>query len=195
METLTASPVDPILFVGLDIGVKRDTTGIAAVYQDYESGFIHLWGHRIFTPPVAIERQVLPVLLGLFENQRVAQLLFDPMQAATLEQKLREKGYGSKLMEINQLTRMTEACNILHTCLNEGKLLLYPDKDVRSHFAVAAARHTERGWRIVKQKQSRPIDVVVALAMALLGLTDQVGHALHPSFQPAFHARSFWSLP
>jgi phage terminase large subunit-like protein len=192
---MVALPHDPILYLGLDIGVKRDTTGLAALYQDYEGGHIGLWGHRIFAPPVLLEKQVLPVIMRLFETQRVAALLFDPQQAAMLEQRLREEGYGARLQEVNQLTLMTEACNTLHTSITEGRLLLYPDADVRSHFAVAAAKHTERGWRIIKQKQAKPIDIVVAIAMALLGLTDQVGHALHPSFHAGQHARSAWSLP
>ena len=186
---------DPILYIGLDIGVKRDTTGLACLYQDYDTGQIHLWGHRIFVPPVNIEKQVEPVLLSIFEKQRVAALMFDPYMMATTAQRLKEKGYESRLQEVNQLTHMTEACNTLHSCMTEERLTLYPDADIRAQFSVAAAKHTERGWRIIKQKQSRPIDIVVAIAMALLGVTQETGQALHPSFNVAQHTRSAWSLP
>ena len=186
---------DPILYLGLDIGIKRDTTGLAALYQDPRNQQIYLWGHQIFIPPVNLEKQVEPVLFYLFDTQRVAALLFDPTQAASTEQRLREKGFGNRLIEVNQLTEMTQACNILHEGLNTGRFIFYPDAEVRSQFSWAAAKQTERGWRIIKQRQSRPIDIVVAIAMALLGVTDEVGHAQHPSFNAGQHARSAWSLP
>lgn len=192
------SPVphaDPILYVGLDIGIRLGTTGIAALYQDEQTHQVKLWGHRIFSPPVNIGKQVEPILFRLFDTQRVAALLYDPMQAASTEQRLREAGFGAHLIEVNQLTRMTQACNTLHEALNTQRLVLYPDAEVRAQFSWAAAKQTERGWRIIKQRQSRPIDIVVAIAMALLGVTEEVGHALHPSFSSYQHARSAWSLP
>ena len=185
---------DPILYLGLDIGIKRDTTGLVALYLDQEDHCIHLWGHRIFPPPVNLVTQVEPVLFGLFAHQRVAAMMFDPYMAATTEQRLREQGYASRLLEVNQMTAMVEAANTLHACLTEGKLTLYPDPELRSQFAYAAAKQTERGWRIIKQKQSRPIDAVIAMAMALWGMTQDVGHSLHPAFNSQVHARSAWDL-
>lgn len=177
---------DPLLYVGWDIGIKRDTTAIVAFYLNEHTDRYCLWGHRIFSPtkdkPVNMTQDVEPLIVNLLSNQRVAALMYDPYQAATTAQKLEDLGYGNQLIEVNQLTEMTEAANTLHGLIHAGRLQMYYDLDLRSHFAHANAQQTERGWRIVKQRQSLPIDAVVACAMALLGATRQSGRRLHMNY-------------
>ncbi len=186
---------DPLLYLGVDIAIKRDTCAVVALYHDYDHHRFCLWGHLIFKPPVNMITQVEPALLDLLGNHRVAALAYDPYQFATTQQMLVEKGYGHQLMEINQQTMMTQAANTLHTHLNQGTLKLYNDADVYSHFSWCAAQQTERGWRIVKQKQSKQIDFVVALAMALMVATGETGHTLHPALSAPEQGRSVLALP
>ena len=186
---------DPILYIGVDIGIKRDTSAVTAIYPDYDDSYFGLWGHRIFLPPVNMVKDVEPCLFNLLENQRVAAVMFDPYQMATTQQKLEEAGFGSKLIEVNQSTEMRLAANILHSHMTEGSFMLYKDSELRAHFSWCHAEHGERGWHIKKKRQTQPIDGVVSIAMALMGATGEIGHAQHPGFETTVHAKSILSLP
>lgn len=185
---------DPLLYLGLDIGIKRDTSAVTAWYQDYDTGLIRLWGHKIWTPPVNLYTQVEPILFRLLEEQRVAALYFDPYQFEASRQRLAEAGYGHKLVEVNQMTQMVPAAATLHAHIMERKLRFYKDGMIRAHFGACVFQETERGPRIVKKKQSKPIDFVVAAAMALMGATETSEHRRLPSLSPLRHTRSIADL-
>lgn len=187
---------DPILFMGLDVAVRRDTTAVVALMPDYEKeGHFRLHSHRIFAPPVSLVEEVEPLLFWYLQNCRVARLLYDPYQCMATQQRLQAAGFGDRLQEVNQLTAMVAAANTLHSALTERRLLLYPDEEILSHFSWCRAQHTERGWRIIKQKQSHSIDFVIACAMALLGATQEIGYAMHPAFQTELHSRTAFDIP
>jgi len=192
-EALTTE--DPILYFGLDIATKRDTCALVGVYQDYETENFHLWGHKVWEPPVNLITDVEPMLHYILTQHRVASLLFDPFQAYAITQRLETEGYGAKLVDVNQMSQMTQAANLLHEVMTEGRLHLYDHTEVQSHFSWANAKQTERGWRIVKMKQTRPIDFVVALAMALMGCVNETGHAIHKSLSADRHMRSLQVIP
>jgi len=177
-------PADPLLYVGVDVGIKRDTTAIASIYScatDDGAKLFVMWACAIFTPPVNMVTQVQPYLAKLFAQQRVVGLGFDYHQMATTYQWLIEQGCGHLCREINQNTEMVLAANTLHAHCWDGTFVMPPDGTVRAHFIACAAEHKERGWRIVKQKQSKPIDATVATAMALVLATQETGHVYHPS--------------
>ena len=188
---LSRPKVDPIVFLGLDVATKRDTCALVGVTPDEKFDEFMLWGARIWEPPVNLVTQVYPVIVHLFENYPVAGLWYDPYQAVTLSQQLRADGHAHRLVEVNQQTQMTSAANTMHSVLTEGRLDLPEEpKDIRSHFSYASAKQTERGWRIIKLVQTRKIDAVVALAMALYGATEEAGHGTFPAWQSSMHARN-----
>ena len=166
--------IDPILYVGIDIGLKRDTSAIVAIYDNGDK--FHMWGLKIFTPPVNMITQVEPVIERLLKGQRIAGLFYDPMQFETTRQRLQEEGYGDRLVEVNQMTEMTHACTTLQALCEERGLLLCKDADLRSHFTRTAVKMTERGPRLVKASQAVPVDATVATAMAVLGATTSDSH-------------------
>ena len=196
---------DPVLFIGVDIGVRRDTSAMAAVYRA-EGGFM-LWGHKIITPrkkgevfstgprEVNIHKNISDTLLKLCEDRRVAGIWYDPFQFISESQRLTDKGFGRLLFEVNQQTEMPGFSNTLETCITEGSLFLYPDQEVKNHFLWTTAKETERGWRIIKRKQTKPIDFVVALGMALYGASSADGELYHPSYREDVHSMSMMSLP
>lgn len=67
---------------------------------------------------------------------------------------------------VGNTCEMTEALSML---LLNHRLLLYPDKTVRQHLLNARVKETQRGWRLIKGRQSKKIDLDIALAMAVLG--------------------------
>ena len=191
--------IDPILHVGVDIGIKRDTSAIAAIYHDYGTGLFKMWGVKIFTPtkgkPVNMVTEVEPCLMRLLTEHRVAAIYYEPSQFLTTQQRLVTEGFGAMLEEINQLTMMTTACATLQSHCDEETLLLCRDPDLRAHLTNTSVKSTERGPRLIKSQQSRPVDATVATAMALMGATGSSSHVYHPSFAPSLHARSATVLP
>ena len=182
--------LDPVLFLGLDVATKRDTCALVGVTPDDNFETYMHWGHRIWQPPVDLVTQVEPVLDHIFRNFRVAGLWYDPYQAITLAQRLKAKGHGYKLNEVNQQTEMTKAGNTLHSLLTESRLTMIPDDEVRAHLGWASAKQTERGWRIIKLVQTKPIDFTVALAMACMGANSEHGHGTYPAWSANRHVRS-----
>jgi phage terminase large subunit-like protein len=185
--------MDPVLYLGLDLAVKRDSSALVAVYR--ASGEFRVYGSAIWPAPVDIINEVEPALFDICENHRVAALMYDPYQFATTEQRMIEEGLKEMLVEVNQQTMMLPCSNTLHAHANDGTVLFPKDGTLRAHFAAANAQHGERGWRIVKAKQSKQIDGVVALAMALWGATQEIGHTWHPSWDANLHTRTLMSLP
>jgi hypothetical protein len=182
--------VDPVLFLGLDVATKRDTCALVALAPDDQLDTWYTWGVRIWQPPVNLVTQVQPVLDLLFRRYPVAGLWYDPYQAVTMAQQLKSAGHGHKLVEVNQQTQMTAAANTLQSAFLEDRIDLIDDNILRSHFAAAAAKRTERGFRIIKMTQTKQIDATVATAMALLGATQESGHGMVPAWSSALHIRS-----
>lgn len=157
------------LFVGVDIGLRKDTTGIVAVYKQEDR--IYLAAHRCWKP--TLKR---PVKLGEIEayiemlntNFNIEQVRYDPSQFERSAEILR--GQGIKLERFDQTPkRLTYMSMNLYSLLKEGNIVLYKDKELRSHVEAATVKETEGGWRIVKKKSTSKIDLCIALAMACVG--------------------------
>ena len=54
----------------------------------------------------------------------------------------------------------------LSSFLSNQKLTLYDDVQIREHLLNAKAKETQRGWRIIKKRQEKKVDIAVSLAMA-----------------------------
>lgn len=186
---------DLILHVGVDIGFRRDSSAVACVAQHPEQQLYLLWGIRIWAPPVKIHKEVTGFLLSLLKKQRVAKVSYDPYQFVSEAERLEEAGYKRLLKEVNQQTEMPKYANTLDSHLRQGTFLPFTDPVLRQHFASCNARQEERGFRIVKKTQSRQIDGVVAIAMALAGATEDTGYLAHPSWSEEKHTTSLLDLP
>ena len=47
---------------------------------------------------------------------------------------------------------------------------MYPDRELRRHALTAVAVERDRGWKISKKQATEKIDLLIALAMACIGL-------------------------
>ena len=188
---------DPVLFIGIDIGIKRDTSAVAVIYK--ENGVYKEWGHKISTPTknrvVNVHQDVSDAILKICRACRVAGIWYDPYQFISEAQRIAEAGFGRLLFEVNQQTEMPAFSNTLETCITEGSLWLIKDQETKNHFLWCTAKETERGWRMVKRKQTKPIDYVVALGMALYGASTAEGELYHPSYDEERHSVSMEMLP
>jgi phage terminase large subunit-like protein len=169
--------------VGVDVGVKHDTAAVVRLTREGER-FV-LVGHRIWTPspeaPLDLERTIETYLRELQARGRLARVLADPWQfhrsISTLQ------AAGVPIVEFPQTSaNTTRMGQVLFDALTGRNLRLYPADDLRAQALNTVAVESPRGWRIAKEKASRKIDAIVALAMACIaaidyGTTDEGGMA------------------
>jgi phage terminase large subunit-like protein len=96
---------------------------------------------------------------------RVEQIVCDPYQLHRTVTTL--KAAGIPIDEFPQTTaNCTRMGQTLFDLLNGQNLRLYRAPDLREQALNTVAIENPRGWRIAKEKASRKIDAIVALAMA-----------------------------
>ena len=159
------------VFIGIDAGIKHDSTGILAMARDGSGEGRHytIAAHRIFQPspdrPLDFEATIEKTILDWCKKYYVVKILFDPYQMTATAQRLAKTGLP--IEEFPQSSpNLTAATQNLYDLIMNQQLVSYPDEAIRLAISRAVAVETSRGWRISKDKQSHKIDVVVALAMA-----------------------------
>jgi len=137
---------------------------------------IKLACHRAWQPSkkteLDLEESVEAYLKDLAKDYTIREVRFDPYQFARSSQTLAK--LGIRMVEFPQTQdRLTSMSQNLYDLVKGGGLVLYRDRQMRDHAQKATAKETVRGWRIVKKKASHKIDLIIALAMAALGATEQ----------------------
>jgi hypothetical protein len=165
--TPTLSDKNLPVFIGVDAGVKHDSTAIVAC--TFEAQRVRLVWHRVFQPspdePLDFEATIENTVRDLDKRFRVVKVLFDPWQMQATAQRLTREGI--RIEEFPQSPgNLTIASQNLYELIEGRNITLYRDAGMRLAVSRAVAIETSRGWRIAKEKQSHKIDVVVALAMA-----------------------------
>jgi len=154
----------------VDIGTKSDTSAVVAVAK--KDNRIMLVAHRKWTPtaedPIDIEETVEKYLLELKDKFNVIEVRYDPYQFHRSGTSLAKAGFN--MVEFPQtVANLTEMGQNLFDLIKNKNLLLYKNDDMRQHAQNARAQETPRGFRIVKGKSTKKIDLMIALAMAALG--------------------------
>ncbi len=172
----SARPIvaDPRLsvWVGLDASIRRDSTAIVACTWDDTAKKARVVWHRIFQPspsdPLDFESTVERTLLEIRGRFSVREIRFDPYQLVAVAQRL--SAAGLPMTEFAQsVSNLTESSTALYETIKGRNLVVYPDSDMRLAISRCVALETSRGWRIAKEKAAHRLDVIVALAMAVLG--------------------------
>jgi phage terminase large subunit-like protein len=160
------------IVVGIDAGVKHDSTALVAVSFDWGTQRCRLVTHRIFQPspdePLDFEGTVEKTVLEWARRFQLQACYFDPWQMVSTSQRLAK--HGITIEEYPQsVGNMTLASQTLYELIKGRNLTAYPDDAIRLAISRAVAVETPRGWRISKEKQSHKVDAVIALAMACHG--------------------------
>lgn len=160
------------VFIGLDASIRRDSTAVVVVAWDEAAKKVRLISRRIWQPspsdPLDFEVTVEKTLLELRSRFNIREIRFDPYQLVSVAQRLR--GVGLPMLEFAQsVGNLTESSTALYEAIKGKNLVVYPDDELRLAISRCVALETSRGWRIAKEKASHRLDVVVALAMAVLG--------------------------
>jgi phage terminase large subunit-like protein len=165
------SPIlnDATVHVGVDLGVKNDSSAVAAVAHDPATKKIMMAFHRIWKPlrgrPVNLN-EVKTYIEEINQRHRLMAVVIDPSQAYLLASQLAQKGITVKEFPqtIPNLTRMGGS---LYSLVKDKNLIAYGAPDLREHILNCTALETPSGIRMVKTTGSRKIDAAVALSMAI----------------------------
>jgi phage terminase large subunit-like protein len=161
-------PLEP-LYVGVDIGVSRDTSAVVSIQQD-ERGVWHA-GARIWKPregEVIDVRHVERYLLDLCGAYNVRAVGFDQrlfLRSATIL----AEDFDLPMQHVPQTeTRMCAATQATLDLITQGKLAHLGHKEFSEQVLAAVARDKgETGFMLSKRRSSRPIDGCIALTMAV----------------------------
>lgn len=160
-------PEGSTVWVGVDGAAKRDTTAVYIVRRD-DDGILHTVG-RVFEPP---EGEVIdPELVenhirDLCRRYDVRAVCFDPALFYRSAQLLLEEGYP--MVEIPQtVPRKMAFAQALYDAVIGRSLRHGGDPVLRVHADAVVAKDRGNGWTMERLRASRPIDAVIALAMAV----------------------------
>ena len=165
------------LYVGVDVGVKRDTSAICGVYHAIEEvdgvkmDVVGLAFHRIWTPAhgeiLDLENTVEQYLKDMNKRFTLASIVCDPTHFYRSVVSLKNEGLPISVFSQSP-KNMVAASMALYEALRFKRLKVYPDKELRNHIRFAAAKAQSGGYRIIKNPDTpRPNDGAIALAMAV----------------------------
>jgi len=155
------------LSVGIDIGYSHDSSSVVGVYREGDKVVLAL--HKCWIPTkthkIDIEETVEKYLIELHKNFNVDSFNYDPFQFHRSGISLAKEGL--KMVEFPQTTdRLVEAGENLYSLIKGRNLVVYRDREVRSHVLKSIAKESSRGFRLIKSKQSERIDLAISLAMS-----------------------------
>ena len=158
--------------IGIDAGIKRDSTALVAVAYDSARGRIGMIAHKIWIPskdhPIDLEATVEFELQRLYNKYNVVSIACDPTFLHRTITEFKKKDIVIK--EYAQAVGpMTKASQVLYDTLRNSAFEAYPDDIARKQMQMAAAVETPGGFRIVKPKTSSKhfVDFAIALAIAV----------------------------
>ena len=166
---------------GADASTTRDSTALVGVYYDLPTQLYHVVFCRIWKPQASVRKGGKPFIdlnetigaeiLRLHNNRQVLSFYYDPWQLSSIATILEENGV--RMVEFPQTAQRTEADQLLYDGIINGKLRHSNNSQLNEHIYNAVALDTPRGFRLKKDKASKPIDAAVALSMAYYGARDQ----------------------
>jgi phage terminase large subunit-like protein len=154
-------------WIGVDVGLKRDSTAVVAVQID-ESGLLRTKS-RFWLPtkdePVDVTdvMQHLRDLDGLYDVQAVS---YDPRFFDVAAKMLDDEGLP--MVEVPQsVEHMSVACGGLLETIKRAGIRHDGDRTLTTHVLNAVPRFNERGFTLQKSKSRGRIDGCIALALAV----------------------------
>jgi len=157
------------LNIGVDIGITHDSSCVVGVYK--ANNRVVLGVHKAWVPskenPIDIEETVEAYLKELYKLYNIDSIAYDPYQFHRSGISL--KKLGLPMVQFPQTSdRLIQAGENLYSLIKGRNLVVYQDKEVRSHVLKSVAKESSRGFRLIKSKQSERIDLAISLAMASL---------------------------
>lgn len=170
-----AIPDHADVWVGVDIGLRHDTSAVVVISQEPESdeGTPGRWivEATVFEPPEGGELQLSLVenhIMGLADRFTVQGVAYDRWAFSRSAQELEARGLLTIEFPMTN-ERTVPACARLLEAVNRGEFVHDGDPVLESHVEAGAVRMTERGWRISKGRTTQvgtgKIDALIALLL------------------------------
>lgn len=164
-------PAGARAWLGVDLGVKHDSTAIAAAHVTDD-------GKVIVRVDIMKPEGVLPIerveakIREVAARYTVQKIAYDPWSFRRSAEIL--EGDGLPMQEYPQSAeRMSVASAALYRVIDAGLLRHDGDLVLRAHVMGGVTKETERGWRLQKDPRShRSIDALIALTMAVQMATE-----------------------
>ena len=161
----------PGVIIGCDLGWKWDTTAITPIHRE-EDGPIRVHPPAILTPPQdgssLDAEEVFAACAEMAERWPGCTFVLDPEAGGEqLAQRLDRELRISVLTHSQRVRPMADASQKLAEAIAAGEIEHPDHEELSRHVLAAAAKFTGESWRFVKPQKRRPIDGVIALAMAV----------------------------
>lgn len=177
-ETGVEIPVESDVWVGVDIGLRHDTSAVTVIYQREDEKWVV--EARIWTPPEGGEVALAEVeghIMDLHDKFNVRGVVYDRWAFSRSAQELEARGaYCVEFPMTNE--RTVPACSRLLEAINRGELVHNGNTELEAHVQAGTVKMTERGARITKGKHSqggKKIDALIALLLAFTVANDSDG--------------------
>jgi phage terminase large subunit-like protein len=166
----------PILYgatihVGVDLGVKSDSSAVVAVSWNESGKKLMTAFHKIWKPtkgaPVNLD-DVKDYIREMCERHSVQSIFADPSQCFLLIQQLAKEGIA--ITEFPQTVANTvKMGETLFSSVRDRNLIAYPSAELREHVLNAVGIETPGGGvKMIKRQTFKKIDAAIAMAMALV---------------------------
>ena len=154
-------------WVGIDVGIKRDSTAVVAVQRD-DAGQLHalarFWVPRVDEPVDVTD--VMEYIRELARAYEVQAVSYDPRFFDVPAKMLSDEGL--LMLEVPQsVERMTTVCGDLLELIKRGEIHHNGDPLLSIHVLNAVPRFNERGFTLQKSKSRGRIDGCIALSLAV----------------------------
>lgn len=158
---------DAKTWVGVDVGLKRDSTAVVALQQRPDGRFHTVCRHWVPSVDEPVDTtDVMQHLRDLAERYDVDAISYDPRFFDVPAKYLEDEGLP--MVEIPQsLERMTGAIGQLYEAIQQGRISHDGDPLFATQVLNAVPRFNERGFTLAKGKSRGRIDSAIALSLAL----------------------------
>jgi phage terminase large subunit-like protein len=158
---------DAPVWVGVDVGLKRDSTAVCVVSKRPDGRYHATW--RLWVPtkeePVDVT-EVMQHIRNLDKTFRIVGVSFDPRFFDVPAKMLEDEGLD--MIEVPQsLERMTPAIGSTFEAIKRAELSHDGESICSEQILNAVARFNDRGFTLAKGKSRGRIDAAIALALAL----------------------------
>jgi phage terminase large subunit-like protein len=174
-QSLTPILSGAAVHLGIDIGIKNDSTGVVGVARQGDK--VRVAFHKCWKPflgePVNLD-DVEAYILDVKNKHQILGAYADPSQCLGMIQRLATKGVVVK--EFPQTLQNTvQMGTTLFTLISDRNLVAYPSAELKDHVINAVGQESERGVRMVKKAVRKKIDLAVGLAMACVSAVQGPG--------------------
>jgi phage terminase large subunit-like protein len=170
-------PAGAEVYLGVDIGIHHDMSAVAWAHKLADGRILlgcKTWSvdgkndaaaHELVAGGTMRLELVEQFIRELGRRYRVREIAYDPTYFARSAQLLEDDGFTT-IEFLPAGNPMLEAYQAFFQGCNEGTVAHDGDPVLAAHVAAAAAKKTERGWKLYKLKASQPFDACVASVLA-----------------------------